>query len=130
MSNVISLNNFKTLEEWKEFAEKQLITIQFLQEANKHLQEELKKSLPIKTQGVVSTIIVSPEQALLDDQILMIQTRAYMKELNLEDVKKLDILLKNQRLIKEDSKTIDVKSKPVHTTSELLQIAQGSNEPT
>src|SRR3990167_10257785 len=99
MSEVISIahlhKDFKTIEEWKEFAEKQLLTINFLQSANDQLKENVSQLEKIVSQSVpiigdqrVDKIIVSPERALVEDQILMIQQRAYMKELTLEDVKK------------------------------------------
>lgn len=134
MGDLISFAEFKTLDEWKKFAEKQFITIQFLQEANKAMEAEiakLKTLMPSPGQGPVSSIIVSPEQGLIDDQILMIQQRAYLKELNLEDVKKLDVLLRHSRILKQDAKLLDGKPKGASLTNEqLLQIAQGSNEPT
>lgn len=137
MGDLIKLPDNKSIEEWQKFAEKQLLTIQFLQSANAQLQKEidelkvlLAKSVPLVGQGPVEKIIVSPEQALLDDQISMIQQRAYLKELNLEDVKKLDILLKNKKVLRDEAKTLEGKSKPIVALSkeDLLKIAQGSNE--
>lgn len=128
MGNIIDLPVKKTVQEWRDFAEKQFITIQFLQEANSVLQkeiDEIKKSLPQPGQSAVEKVIVSPERALIEDQIAMIQARSYMKELNLEDVKKLDILLKHSKILKEQDSALDGKSKPVALSpDELIKIAQ------
>jgi len=131
MGDLISFPEIKTIAEWRTFSEKQFITIQFLQEANKHLEAEiakLKTFIPSPGQGAISNVIVSPEQGLIDDQIGMIQQRAYSKELNLEDIKKLDILLRHSRLLKQDAKILDGKPKVVTLSNEeLVRIAQGSN---
>ena len=139
MSEVISIahlhKDFKTIEEWKEFAEKQLLTINFLQSANDQLKENVSQLEKIVSQSVpiigdqrVDKIIVSPERALVEDQILMIQQRAYMKELTLEDVKKLDILLKHQKILKDSENVLDGKSKKIAASNEeLLKIVQNDN---
>jgi hypothetical protein len=131
MGDLIDFSEKKSIDDWKKFAETQFITIQFLQETNKKLEEEvnkLKLLVPTMGQSPVQKTIVSPEQALVDDQILMIQSRAYSKELNLEDIKKLDILLKHARILKEDAKIIDGKAKPLNISqSDLLRIAQGTS---
>jgi hypothetical protein len=132
MGDLIDLKEFQTIQEWKNFAEKQLLTIQFLQSANSELQKEISKLKDkMNFQGPVEKVIISPEQALLDDQILIIQQRAYLKELNLEDVKKLDILLKNKKILKDEAKLLEGKSKPAQLSNEeLLKIVHAgvSNE--
>jgi hypothetical protein len=125
MGNILEFNNqFKTLDEWKSFAEKQHLTITYLNEELAAAQEEIRS---LKSVSRVERVIVSPEQALLDDQILMIQQRAYMKELSLEDVKKLDILLRNKNIIENKEKTINGESKQLPSTIDLLKIAQQGN---
>ncbi len=141
MSNIISIAHlhpeFQTLSEWKDFAEKQLLTIAFLKESNDRLTAlvasqvaELAASRALATSQAsypVEKIIVSPERALLDEQILLIGQRSYGQELSLEDVKKLDLLLKNQRACKE-AVTLDGKVNPAQASSaDLLKIIQAGN---
>lgn len=138
MSDIISIAdhiNFKTVAEWREFAEKQMLSITVLQgqlevarEEITHLQKLLVQASPLVGQGSVEKIIISPEQALLDDQILMIQQRAYAKELSLEDVKKLDILLKNKKLIKDEGDVLSGQSKKIALSNDdLLKIVQNDS---
>ena len=129
MTDIISIahlhKDFSTIAEWKEFAEKQFLTINFLHGTIDQLKEEIAQLKKIPTQGPVDKIIVSPERALLDEQIYMIQQRSYAKELSLEDVKKLDLLLKNMKIIKEADAAIKTTSKKLELSSdELLKIVQ------
>lgn len=46
---------------------------------------------------------VSPEELICVEQIQILQNRSAQRELSLEEVKKLDYLIKNLRLIKDQS---------------------------
>lgn len=136
MSDITSIahlhKEFSSLVELQAFAEKQHLTISKLsadlsvaREEISKLKSQLAQAAPLVGQGLVETIIVSPEQALLDDQIFMIQQRSYAKELSLEDVKKLDLLIKNKRMIADDKK--DLKGqKSALSNADLLKIVQGN----
>jgi predicted RNase H-like nuclease (RuvC/YqgF family) len=95
----------------------------------KHLKELLTSNIPVIGEQHVEKIIVTPEQALIDGQIAILQNRSYGQELTLEEVKKLDLLLKNKNLIKSnDPKTLDGKSKNSNLTNEkLLEILAKNN---
>lgn len=131
MSDIIDISklhkNFKSDLEKKEFVEAQHRSIISL---NKQIQEQQEEIAQLKTMlaqnpNNVQKVILSPEQALIEEQIFMIQQRSYAKELTLEDVKKLDILLKNKNLIKEKD-TLKADSKKLgYTNVDLVQIAQG-----
>lgn len=138
MSDIIDISNlnkeFKEEADKQKFLEVQTKTILELSKQNKQLQEEITHLKQLLSENSfnppVEKIIVTPEQALIDSQIDIIQTRSYLQELSLEDVKKLDLLLKNKFLIKKDSpETIKGDSKPQKLSlSKLLEIAS-KNEP-
>jgi hypothetical protein len=134
MSDLIDISHlhqqFKTDLEKQQFVEKQQELIACLNVKIKEQQEEIShlKRMLI-TNNEVEKVILTPEEALIEDQILLIQDRSYGKELSLEDVKKLDILLKAKKTIKDEKKTIKAESKTItFTNNDLLQIAQGLNE--
>lgn len=130
-------DNITTLyKEFKSDVEKQaFIKVQYelianLTEKVKNQEEEIVhlKDLLVSSAGKTSVIIVTPEQALIDDQIRLIRERSIGIELELEDVKKLDLLLKNQSLIKKvEPDTFDAKFKKLGIpNSDLLAIASGT----
>lgn len=138
MSDISQLfSEFKTSVEKDDFIEQQHKTIDGLMRKNEQLQQEvshLKQLLESTLQNVstqlhpVERVIVTPEEALIDRQIEMIQHRAFDRELTLEDTKKLDLLIKNKRLAKEQSTTIQGKTKKYNndkliSSKELIQLA-------
>ena len=136
MAEVIELfNQFKTKMEKERFIEQQHNTILTLTAQKNKLQAEvdhLKELLLGSTQLLapeqpVERIIVTPEEALIESQISILQNRSLGTELTLEDVKKLDLLLKNKNLIKASDPSIKAESKKVDKQSlshaELIQIA-------
>lgn len=143
MGNITEIfNEFKTKVEKDQFVAKQHETIELLVEKNKQLSaevEHLKKllinSVPMLTQeSSVSKIIITPEEAVIESQIQIIQDRSYNQELTLEDVKKLDLLIKNKRLVKEQSTTIQGESKKIdkkhYTNAQLITIASKGTDGT
>lgn len=118
------LDNITTIyQEFKETFEKDEVIK--LSEENKALKLEIEqlKILLINSIPHVERIIVSPEEALLDSQVLMIQERSYGQELSLEDVKKLDILLKQKKIFKDEAKIINAQAKKLPIPSiQLLDI--------
>jgi len=133
MSDITTIfKEFKSEAERKAFLFKQHEAISKLVEQNKALQDEvdhlkhlLTQSVPLLGESKIEKVIVSPEQGLLEEQIRLIQDRSYGQELNLEDVKKLDLLLKNKELInKNKPKTYDGKSDLLIDNIKLLEIAK------
>lgn len=136
---IVSINtlaeNFASEKDLQSYCDQQYILIQELRNENKKLTEEvehLKFIIASNTEILPSNetvqIVVSKEQALLEEQITIIQQRSFGKELTLEDTKKLDLLIKNLKIVKEDSpKTFDIKSKKFKaTTDKLLEVASQS----
>lgn len=140
MSDIITLfSEYKSDIEKQEFIEKQHKTITSLINKNKKLEEEvehLKKLLETSTSLIelpkVEQIIITPEEGLLDRQLQMIQDRGFSSELTLEDVKKIDILLKNKKIIKEKyEESIETSSKrfdkKLISNAELIKLATSAN---
>jgi hypothetical protein len=129
MSDIIDLHKeFKEEVEKQKFLEAQHKTIIELTKRNKELESEivqLKQLLITPVENKVEKIIVTPEQALIDGQIDLIQNKGLFQELTLEDVKKLDLLIKNKQLLKkENPETIKGESKPAKMPiNKLLEIA-------
>lgn len=127
--NVTTLyKEFKSESERQAFLHAQHLTITELSETVKKQEAEILhlKELLISAAGKTSVLIVTPEQALIDEQIKLIRERSMGGvELELEDIKKLDLLLKNQLLIKKvEPDTFDAKFKKLGIpNADLLAIA-------
>lgn len=142
MSNIVDISelhkSFKDEVEKNAFLSKQHETILILTSEKKQLKaeiEHLKELLITSTQLLepkVERIIITPEEAVIESQIQILQNRALAEELTLEDVKKLDLLLKNKNIIKTQISTIKGESKKVDkknlSSAELLQIAASKPE--
>lgn len=131
MSDLIDISHlhkeFKNDVEQNQFIEAQQKTIVQLQQQIHTYKEELAriKRLLSEPEDGIERVILSPEEALVSDQIMMIQERSYAKELSLEDVKKLDILLKHKKSFKDEDKTLKADSKKVYLSNEeLLKLVQ------
>lgn len=130
MSKIVSITTlagqFENETSLKEYCDKQFLTIKSLTDENKKLKEEINhlKSMLTKVVEPVK-IIITKEQALLEEQIDIIQQRSIGKELTLEDTKKLDLLIKNLKLVKETTPTFDgsIKKKLNAPSEKLLELA-------
>lgn len=137
MGNIIELcNQFKTDVEKNQFLVKQHETILSLTNENKRLIEEVEhlKTLLVASAPILNPttrVILTPEEALIEQQIELIQNRSYNAELTLEDVKKLDLLLKNKKLSKEQNVSLQGESKKVdkknYTNAELILLASSKS---
>lgn len=137
MNNVIDVSEifktFKNDKEKQQYLEAQLqatLTLQSkikqLEEENLHLKTLLVTNVP--TLNIPLPIIITPEEYLIDEQIKILERRgreAADNELTLEEVKKLDLLLKNKKIIKDGKETIKVEkvTKGKLTNKQLALIA-------
>lgn len=135
MGNVLEIfNEFKTKVEKEQFLSKQHETISILLEKNKELTQEIIKLKQLLTTPVVERVILTPEEALIETQIQFIHERSYTTELTLEEVKKLDLLIKNKKIIKEQQNEITIQAesknldKKDYSNIELIQLASTSND--
>lgn len=95
-----------------------------LEDEIRHLKNLLANTTPLLNEKPVEKIVLTPEEALIDAQIEMIRSSNFANEMDLNDVKKLEILLKSKKLLKDEGKTFSGSSKlaPV-SNADLLQIA-------
>lgn len=139
MDNIITLyKECKSEKERQEFVIKQHSTLSTLIEKNKQLEEQVAhlKEMLTEAMPLISTekIIVTPEEALIDQQIKILNDRSLGRELTLEDIKKLDLLIKNKNILKEETKTIEAASYSIKknntnfSKAELIQIAQKNKD--
>ncbi len=127
-------NNFKSDKEKEEFIQMQVAMsvdlmkkVKALEEENGHLKQLLSGAVPLigESSQEITKIIVTPEEALIDAQINILESRGRSNyELTLEEVKKLDLLIKNKKIIKEDGKTIQAESKPVKGNFNIKDLAK------
>lgn len=130
---VLDFKTFKNTKELSEYATAQFLALQSavekiteLQKKVHHLEELLKSSQPIIGENSVERIIKSPELAIVEAQINLLTQRALTRELQLEEVKTLDILIRNKQLLSDQPTTIPGESKPKKKPSEaqLISIAR------
>lgn len=128
MSNLFQLANGLELRNAKEvvqYANTQYLALQTLDQKNKDLEAEvahLKELLSCNTIEIIKT----PEHLIVEEQISRIQKNSLIRELSNEEIKSLDLLIKNKRLLSGDSTDIPgevTKKKPV-SKAQLIQIAK------
>ncbi len=134
MNDIVNLKEFKSDIEKGDFIAAQHRTIVDLLKNKTHLEEEIQhlKQLLINSveDSKVERIIVTPEEGLIAKQIDLLKQKGILEELDLEDVKKLDLLLKNKHIIKVQQDAIRASSKKVtYSNSELLSIVKTLPEP-
>lgn len=137
MGEIVEIfNDFKTEVERQQFITKQHEAISQLLVQNRALSAEVEHLKTLLTSTVLIehptvTIEKSLEELLIDTQIGLIKLRG-MSELTLEDVKKLDLLLKNKSLIKSQDVSIQAESKKLdkkhYTNAELIKLASVKND--
>jgi hypothetical protein len=105
--------------------EKLLIENKRQQERVAHL-EQLIKSLQ-STEGVVQRL--TPEELICIEQINILHNRSSQRELTLEEVKRLDLLVKNLRLIRElSTQVLDYTGPREVTEEDLVAIARAETD--
>lgn len=104
---------FKSIKELQEYCDAQYNSIQKILQEKEKMQEEIDHLKNLLTTVLTSdnpnktiTIIKTPAEVICEQQIEKIQETALKRDLTLEEVKKLDLLIKNNRLLKGDSTDI------------------------
>ncbi len=137
MSNVYSIEDLRKefLEkskpkDVKEFVEKQQDLLEKFMRENSELKKQLDHANEIiKSMG--SPLLISnenDEELICIEQIRILKDRSRSKELDINDVKKLDLLIKNLKLIRsEPTANINANYRDV-SEEDLLAIATGKSE--
>ena len=112
------------------FASKQQILIEKLLIENNKLKASLTHlETTVKQVGgdkVIATDM-SAEELICIEQINILRTRSSQRELNLDEIKRLDILIKNLRLIREKSTEV-IDTKRYRDVSEVDLVAIATRE--
>lgn len=129
MSNIVDINTLKnqflqaeTLEDWKQFANTQnelIVSYQKEIEVLRLKNRQLEAMLINKTNLITE---LSPEENICIQQIDRLEKTSLTRELTLEEVKRLDLLVKNMKLIREES-TIVLNSKKSDNLGEADLVA-------
>jgi hypothetical protein len=137
MADIITLDGrkFKSNQELLAYTNAQYLALQAasdkikkLEEEVTHLQQLLAATTPLIGDNKVEIYNKPIEQAVVEAQIQLLSKRALEKELTLEEVKTLDLLIKNKKLC-EDGKTLETKKrkKKEYTDAELIEMAKPEN---
>lgn len=138
MADLVDINELKkqmaeklTSEEWQVFATSQTNLIESLQKENAILKQknaQLEHLLVQRTPTLVQEL--SPEEVICIQQIDKLHTASQTRELSLEEVKRLDLLVKNLKLIREESTIVVNNNRDSLKEHELVAIINsdpGSN---
>lgn len=136
MSNIINLDELRkqfaqaaSVEEWRQFAEAQNNLIESyqkqlneLKQKNNQLEKLLISKHPLLTE-------LTSEEKICIEQIDRLEKLSTERQLTLEEVKRFDLLVKNLKLIREES-TIVVNNRSSENLKEedLVAIATQSTE--
>jgi len=112
------------IESQQKVIEKLCKQIEVLKEKNEHLENVLKSVVRPNM-----TIEVTAEELICIEQINIIKNRSSQRELSTDEVKKLDLLIKNLKLLRQESTVIMSKSAYRSLPDdELLAIAEAAND--
>jgi phosphopantetheine adenylyltransferase len=139
MDNILTLaGRFKTHVELQEYCDAQFVALERAQKRIStleaevtHLKELLSSTTKLIDEPAIEKIVVSPEQAICEIQIKKLQQQALIRELTLEETKRLDLLVKNLYLAKgQATAVIQTERLPDQVTeAELVAIAQVEHLP-
>lgn len=125
MDDIKSMSK-KSKKDLEQFSVAQETTIYKLQKENEFLKEKLSH---LEQLLVKQSTQISPEEMICVEQISMIKQKSSGRELSLDEVKRLDILIKNLRLIKDQStQAVDHKDHRNLKEIELVAIARNPTE--
>lgn len=129
MDNLITLasgKEFRTLKELASYANSLYLITEIATEKIKELEQKLRHSEDLLLSTQVIPIIKSQEQCIVEKQIADLSNISMQRLLTTEEIKSLDILIKNKLLLSGQATTIpgDVKKKRDLPIKELTLIAQ------
>lgn len=138
MSNIVMLDGrqFKSSKELLAYCNSQYELLQMsthqiktLQEEVLHLQQLLAATTPLVGENVVQIYNKPLEHAIIEAQITLLGNNAMVRPLSLDEIKMLDVLIKNkflceEKMIPETAR----KKKKEYSDSELISIAKTQSE--
>jgi hypothetical protein len=129
MGEVITLasgKEFRTLKDLQKYADTLYLIAETAQEKIKELEEKLKHTEDLLVCNPVVPIVKTLEQCIVEKQIDELNKFSMSRTLSNEEIKSLDILIKNKLLLSGQATTIpgNEKKKKDYTIKELTFIAQ------
>src|SRR4051812_1932358 len=109
MGDVITLasgKEFRTLKELKSYAESLYLVVETASSKIKELEQKLKHSEDLLLSFQVTPIIKTQEQCIVEKQIDELNKLSLQRSLTTEEIKSLDILIKNKLLLSGQATTI------------------------
>lgn len=97
-------------KELKDFATRQQVMIEDLLQRNKILEAKLKSAQITKSSVLSNATQITPEERICIEQLELLSAKSSERELSLDECKRLDILVKNLRLIQSSPTIVDVES--------------------
>lgn len=130
MDNIDNLKEKMLLEienqDLQNFSKAQLSLIKKLKNENELLKKKIAELESIVRYS--KAIPLSPEELICIEQIELLRQASLKRDLTLEEVKKLDLLVKNLRLIREQAtQVVDVLKEGTIDEQQLLSIASEDN---
>ena len=104
MSDIISMQDALSkmkAKELKEYTAAQFKLVETLRNENQMLKEKVAHLEQLLT--TATPIMQTDEEIICMEQIAILKNRSSGRELSLDEVKRLDLLIKNLRLIREQS---------------------------
>lgn len=125
MSQVVDINELKKQFESSNKAK----DLKMIAETQHALIEKLQAEIAMLKKKPAPTLRVSSEEIICLEQIEILRGRSNNRELSLDEVKRLDILIKNLRLIREQATQV-ISSGDYSDVEEadLVAIAAGTSE--
>lgn len=113
-------------QDLQNFSKAQLSLIKKLKNENELLKKKIAELESIVRYS--KAIPLSPEELICIEQIELLRQASLKRDLTLEEVKKLDLLVKNLRLIREQAtQVVDVLKEGTIDEQQLLSIASEDN---
>lgn len=134
MADIIELSSgrqFQSIKDLKTFCEMLVHANTLLQDEIKTVRDKISHLEELLDSTVKTQIIIkSPEQGLIENQIERLTQTGIKRELTTEEVKCLDILIKNKLLLNGEATAIngDSKQKKKLSPAELTIIAKRENK--
>lgn len=138
MSNLISIEELRKefqqktkIKDLKAFAEQQQAVIESLLFQNKNLLDKVShlENMLLSLQKSSVVMSISAEEMICIEQIEVLKSKSNGRELSLDEVKRLDLLIKNLRLIREQStQVIETKDYSDVLEDDLVAIATKTDD--
>lgn len=128
MGDVIQMVNgmeFRTQKELLQYSNTLYLIVDTAVAKNKELEDKVKHLQDLLDSLAVTPIIKSRELCMVEEQIDRFAKDSMIRQLSSEEIKSLDVLIKNKLLLSGEATTINgEKKKKEYTSAQLISIAK------